>query len=123
MVDEERLAQLVRQAWKDKALQATLLNDPTPYLKNHGIAIPDGLTARLQVEKDTVTLRLEPARPANGARSCLRETLTRCCATAACFALRSACAVSKSALLTACTASCCFARLNVTSASEAAASS
>jgi len=66
MVDEERLAQLVRQAWKDKALQATLLKDPTPYLKSNGIAIPEGLAARLQVEKDTVTLRLEPARPANG---------------------------------------------------------
>ena len=66
MFDEEKLAQLVRQAWADKALQATLLNDPTPYLRRNGIKIPEGLDARLQVDNDTVTLRFEPQRPADG---------------------------------------------------------
>jgi hypothetical protein len=66
MVDEERLAQLVRQAWADKALQSTLLSDPTAYFRNNGITIPEGLEASLQVDKDTISLRLEPQRPANG---------------------------------------------------------
>jgi hypothetical protein len=66
MFDEERLGQLVRQAWTDKALQATLLNDPTPYLRQNGIEIPEGLEARLQVDKDTISLRFEPERPAGG---------------------------------------------------------
>src|SRR5262245_46798052 len=66
MFDEEKLAQLVRQAWADKTLQATLLKDPTPYLRQNGIKVPEGLEARLQVEKDTVTLRFEPQRPASG---------------------------------------------------------
>lgn len=66
MFDEEKLAQLVRQAWNDKALQATLLSDPTPYLRQNGIKIPEGVAARLQVDKDTISLRFEPRRPADG---------------------------------------------------------
>jgi len=75
MFDEERLAQLVRQAWSDKALQATLLSDPTPYLRENGIKIPEGLAAHLQVEKDTVTLRFEPQRPTNGQSELTESTL------------------------------------------------
>lgn len=66
MFNEEKLSQLVRQAWADKALQAALLSDPTPYLREHGIAIPDGLEASLQVDKDTISLRFEPQKPAAG---------------------------------------------------------
>jgi hypothetical protein len=66
MLDEERLAQLVRQAWADKALQAALLIDPAPYLRENGIEIPEGVEAHLQVERDTISLRFEPQRPATG---------------------------------------------------------
>jgi hypothetical protein len=66
MFDEERLGQLVRQAWTDKALQATLWDDPTSYLRQNGIKIPDGMEANLQVDKDTISLRFEPQRPAGG---------------------------------------------------------
>jgi hypothetical protein len=66
MFDEEKLGQLVRQAWTDKALQATLQSDPTSYLRQNGIKIPDGLEARLQVDKDTISLRFEPERPPAG---------------------------------------------------------
>jgi len=62
MFDEESLGQLLRQAWADKALQATLLSDPTSYLRKNGIKIPEGAEAHLQVDKDTISLRFEPQR-------------------------------------------------------------
>ena len=66
MFDEEKLAQLVRQAWADKALRANLLDDPTSYIRNGGIKVPEGLEASLQVDKDTISLRFEPQRAADG---------------------------------------------------------
>jgi len=73
MFDEESLGQLLRQAWADKALQATLLSDPTSYLRKNGIKIPEGAEAHLQVDKDTISLRFEPQRSSNG-QSELSET-------------------------------------------------
>lgn len=75
MVDEERLGQLVRQAWADKTLQATLLKDPTSYIRQNGIKVPDGLEAHLSVERDTISLRFEPQRPADGQSELPESTL------------------------------------------------
>jgi hypothetical protein len=66
MFDEQKLAELVRQAWKDRGLQAIMQNDLTPYLRQNGIKIPEGLQARLEVDRDAVTLRFEPQPPADG---------------------------------------------------------
>jgi hypothetical protein len=62
--DEEKISELVKRAAGDKKLQKGLLDDPSEFLRSNGIAIPQGLEATIATDKESLTLRLQPQRPA-----------------------------------------------------------
>jgi hypothetical protein len=62
--DQDKISELVKRAAADKKLQKSLLDDPSEFLRNNGIAIPQGLEATVATDKDSLTLRLQPQRPA-----------------------------------------------------------
>jgi hypothetical protein len=57
------LEKVVVKAWSDADFKARLLKDPAGVLKEHGIPVPESLTAKMVEDSDTVRHLILPAPP------------------------------------------------------------
>jgi hypothetical protein len=86
---EKEWAKIIAQAWVDEDFKARLLADPESVLKENGIQIPDGMSARVVESQENEIVFLLPAVPANCSGK-LEELDERVQATWFCLAYHSA---------------------------------
>jgi hypothetical protein len=63
-LDEAKVSKLVNEALADKRIRKTLIDDPIRFIRENGIAIPDGTEARVVTEKDSISLEMRMPKPA-----------------------------------------------------------
>jgi hypothetical protein len=61
---EKKLSPLASRASADENFKRSLVDDPTPLLRENGIEIPGGTKARVVADNDSISFYFEPQTPA-----------------------------------------------------------
>jgi hypothetical protein len=61
----EELARLAQRVWRARDIPGLLIDDPQRFLENNGIALPTGYEVRVTANKEFISFRFLPRRPAD----------------------------------------------------------